>query len=39
MFVFKDKLDLKWNSVSFFVSPYARVLVGDLDVCGSTGWK
>jgi hypothetical protein len=37
MSVFKDTLGLKWNLVSFFVSPYYRVIVGGLDVFGSTG--
>ena len=35
----RTRFGLKWNLVSFFVSPYSRVLVGGLDVCGSTGWK
>jgi hypothetical protein len=39
MVVFEDTLGLKRNLVSFFVSPYSRVLVGGLDVCGGTGRK
>jgi hypothetical protein len=39
LFVFKDTLGLKWNLLSFFVTPNASVLVGGLSVFSSTGWK